>query len=116
MATEKRVKRINELLKRQIGQTILEEVDFPNNILVTVSGVETSQDVTHCKVSIAVFPATETKTGLAILQKLIYPIQKLVNRSLRMRPVPQIRFVEEKDITSVQRVEAILENIKIEDK
>jgi len=115
MATEQRVKRINELLKRQIGQTILEEVDFPKNILVTVSGVETSQDVTHCKVSIAVFPASETKNALAILQKFIYPIQKLVNKSLRMRPVPQIRFVEEKDMAPAQRVEAILENIKIEE-
>ena len=115
MATEKRVKRINELLKRQIGQTILEEVDFPNNVLVTVSGVETSQDVTHCKVFISVFPTAETKNALAILQKLIYPIQKLVNRSLRMRPVPQIRFVEEKDIAPGQRVEAILESIKIEE-
>jgi len=115
MATEQRIKRINELLKRQIGRIILEEIDFPNNVLVTVSRVETSQDVTHCKVSISVFPETEIKSVLIILQKLIYHIQQLVNKSLRMRPVPQIRFVEEKEIPKIQRIETLLEKVRIEE-
>lgn len=114
MASEARLKRINELLKRQVGQIILEEVDFPNNVLVTVSGVETSQDATHCKVFISVFPETETKNVLVILGKVIYFIQQLLNKNLRMRPVPQIRFVEEKDIPVEQKIENLLEKIKME--
>jgi len=112
MASEQRIKKINELLKRQIGQIILEEVDFPNNVLVTVSRVETSQDVTHCKVFISVFPETATKNVLAILGKVIYFIQQLLNKGLKMRPVPQIRFVEEIEIPQAQRIENILDKVK----
>jgi len=115
MATEQRIKRINELLKRQVGRTILEEVDFPNNVLVTVSGVETSQDVTHCKVFVSVFPEAEMRNVLTVLGKVIYFIQQALNKSLKMRPVPKIRFVEETEIPIAQRVENILEKIKIED-
>jgi len=115
MATEQRIKRINELLKRQAGRAILEEVDFPNNVLVTVSRVETSQDVTHCKVFISVFPEAEMKNVLAVLGKVIYFIQQALNKSLKMRPVPQIRFVEEIEIPKIQRIEMLLEKVKIKE-
>jgi len=113
MATEQRIRKINELLKRQVGRVILEEVDFPNNVLVTVSRVETSQDVTHCKVFISVFPEAEIKNVLSILGKVIYFIQQTINKDLKIRPVPQIRFVEEQEMAQAQRVENILDKVKI---
>lgn len=115
MASEARLKRINELIKRQVGQNILEEVDFPADILATVTRAETSIDVTHCKIFISAFPEKEIKNVLDILQKNIYHLQKLLNHQLNMRPVPQIRFVEEEDIPAEQRIENLLEKIKMED-
>lgn len=112
MASEARIKRINELVKRQVGQNILREVDFSNNVLATITRAETSMDVTHCKVFVSAFPEKEIKNVLRILQKNIYNLQKLLNRQLRMRPVPQIRFVEEKDLPAEQRIENLLEKIK----
>lgn len=112
MASEARVKRINELIKRQIGKNILEEVDFPNNVLATITRVETSADVTHCKVFVSAFPEKEIINVLRILKKNIYHLQKLLNHQLKMRPVPQIRFVEEQGIPAQIRIENILEKIK----
>lgn len=92
----------------------MEAIDFPSNVLVTVSRVESSQDVTHCKVFISVFPESEIKNTLAVLDKVIYFIQQSLNKSLKMRPVPQIRFVEEERVGDVQRVENILDKVKTE--
>jgi len=114
MASEARLIRINELIKRQVGKDILEEVDFPADVLTTVTRAQTSIDATHCKIFISAFPEKEIKNVLNILQKNIYRLQKLLNRQLNMRPVPQIRFVEELEIPMAQKIENLLEKIEME--
>ena len=115
MASESRLKRINELILRQTGKNVLEEIDFPNNVLATITRAKTTSDGTHCKVFVSAFPEKEIKNVLRILQNNIYHLQKMLNHQLKMRPVPQIRFVEEEEIPVQIRIENILEKIKIED-
>jgi ribosome-binding factor A len=108
----KRILKINELLKRQIGQLFLKEVEFPRNVLVTITRVETSFDLKVTMVSVSVMPSSESKRVQEILSHRIYDLQQKINRMLKMRPIPKIVFREEKEVSEAAKIEELLEKTK----
>ncbi|MBU3934539.1 30S ribosome-binding factor RbfA [Patescibacteria group bacterium] len=112
----KRIERINSLVEKELGQIILKEIEFPKDVLATLTRVKTSIDLANAKVYIAVLPPSQTEKVLGILNKMIYELQKILNKRLRMRPVPKIRFVEEEQNEEAAKIEGILEGLKNEEK
>lgn len=109
-----RIQRVNQLIKKELSEIILKEVDFPRNILVTITRVETSIDLNQTKVYVSCLPEKENKRVFQILNKLIYTLQQELNKRLNMRPVPRIIFVKDKDIKKIARIEELLEKSKKE--
>jgi ribosome-binding factor A len=116
MASEARIKKINELIMRELGQMILKELEFSEGTLVTLTSVDTSPDLTDSKIGISVFPVQGLKQALKILSSQAGYLQHLLNRKLSLYFVPRIRFVADKELGNAQKVEAILENLRIENK
>ncbi|MBI2052550.1 MAG: ribosome-binding factor A [Candidatus Sungbacteria bacterium] len=87
---EKRLNRINELIHRFIGDLLHKELAVDS--LVTVSKVETSPNGQESTISLTVFPFTKSAAAIKEIEKNIYEIQQKLNRGLRIRPVPKIRF------------------------
>lgn len=109
----KRIQRINQLFKKEISQILLKEVDFPKNTLVTVTRVETSVDLNQAKVFLSVMPESKLSNVFQILNRQIYHLQQILNKRLKMRPIPRIKFLEEKKTTEAGRIEEILEKLKV---
>ena len=107
-----RVFRVNQLIKKEISQILLKETDFPGNVLVTVTRVETSPNLIQAKVYLSVMPESYFRSVLETLKGSIYRFQQKLNKRLSMRPIPKIIFVEEKLTKEAGRVEEILEKIK----
>lgn len=112
----KRLQRVNQLIKKEISQLLLQEIEFPQDVLVTITRVETSADLRNCNVWISVFPEEKRKTILEILNKNIYILQQKLNKRLRMKPLPRIKFLEERKTREAGRIEEILEKLKREEK
>lgn len=108
----KRVNKINELLKRTIGEIILKDFDMPEGALITVTRVNTSSNLIKSRVFINVIPKEKEEKVVESLKKYVYHIQEEVNRRLKIRPVPKIFFVREKTVDKSTRIEEILEDIK----
>lgn len=106
-----RILRVNQLLKQEISQSLLREIDF-TNVLVTVTEVETSPDLRQAKVKISVMPTEKNEQVLKILEKNIYHLQQILNKKLTMKTVPKIRFVIDQTEVRTQRIEKILEKMK----
>ncbi len=87
---ERRLERINELIHRFVSDFLRREYDFDS--LVTVTSVATSGNGQECTIGVSVFPLEKAKPALQEIQKNIYKIQQALNRGLRIRPVPKIRF------------------------
>lgn len=87
----KRIQRINQLLKEEISQILLRELEF-NGAMVTITDVDASANLQQAKVKITVLPQSQEKNALRILNKNLYEIQQILNRKLNMRPVPRISF------------------------
>ncbi|MBZ9572898.1 30S ribosome-binding factor RbfA [Patescibacteria group bacterium] len=112
MTSSQRIKKVNEVIKKELGRIILKEIGFPRNILVTLTEVETTKDLRECKVFVSVVPEKETINVLKTLGKEIYDLQQILNQRLEMRPVPKIRFLEDKEFKEAQKVEKILDRIQ----
>ena len=112
----KRILKINQLIKRELSQILLQKIGFPRQILVTIIRVETSKDLSQSKAYISVIPKEQTLNVIKILTKQIYNIQQEINKCLRLRIIPKIKFIEEKKIDQVNRIEEILQEIKKADK
>jgi ribosome-binding factor A len=109
-----RILSLNELIKRQIGEIILRQIDFPPGIFMTITRVETSSNLIQAKVYISVIPEEKEGKIIKILNRQIFEIQKIINDRLKIRPVPKIIFTEEKKTKEAAKVEEILEQIKKE--
>lgn len=108
-----RIKRVNELIKQEVGQLLLREVDFGKS-LVTITDVETSSDLKYAKIEIVIYPEKETQKVFKILGKNIYDIQQGLNKRLgrNLKWVPKIRFEIDKGESNAQNFERILKGLK----
>ncbi|MFH1423661.1 MAG: 30S ribosome-binding factor RbfA [Candidatus Nealsonbacteria bacterium] len=107
-----RIQQVNQLIKKELGQIVLREFDFSKNSLVTVTRVETSRNLIHAKVYISVLPEIQSPQVLKTLNQRIYGVQQRLNKRLRMRPIPKINFVEEKETVQAGKIEQLLQEIK----
>jgi len=104
--------RVNQLIRKELSQIILREVEFPSDTLVTLTRVETSSNMIESKIYISCLPETQKEKVLSILKSVIWHLQQLLNKRLRMRPIPKIIFLEEKETFEAGRIEETLEKLK----
>lgn len=111
-----RILKVNQLFKKEIGRIMLEDVDFPDNVLVTITEVSTTPNLIESRVYISCLPENKTEEVFLVLSRNIYHIQKTLNKKLNMRPIPKIIFKKEKKIGQADKIESILEQLKKEGK
>lgn len=111
----KRIPRVNQLLKKELGELILKEIDFPKDVLVTITRVETVPNLKESRIFISVFPENKEQEIIAFLNKKIYFLQQKINRRLKMRPLPRLVFVLEEMTVEAGKIEELLEKLKKEE-
>jgi len=112
----RRIKEVNSLIKNELSQIILKELDFPKDILTTLTRVESSKDLNQVKIYISTIPSKRVNEVFEVLNKNIYKLQKILNKRLKMRPVPRIVFKKEEKTEEADKIEKILEQLKKEKK
>jgi len=103
-----RIEKVNSLLQHEIGKILLRDFAFSPEILVTLTRVDTSANLIETKAYISVFPEEKSEGIIRALNKSVYDIQYKINRTLKMRPIPKIRFVKETEIAKAAKIEELL--------
>lgn len=111
MVSSRRLEKLNILLQEEIAKILEEELEFPEGNLVTVTRVSISSDVYYGVVFISVLGENPQKC-LEKLAKNTRHIQQLLNRRLRIRPVPKIRFVVDGGEMKREAIEKSLAELK----
>lgn len=111
MASPRRIEKINNLLREEISKILMEETEIPEGNLVTITKVFTSNDAHYATVFMAILGKEPDKT-LENIEKNTYHIQQLLNRRLKMRPVPRIKFVVDKETVRREKIERSLAKLK----
>jgi ribosome-binding factor A len=108
-----RLLRVRELLKREIGEAIRQEIPIAQAGLVTVNDVDVSGDLRVATAFIGIFGSAEQqRTGLALLQQHRARIQGLVAKSVILKYTPQLRFVVDDSVARGNRVLAIIAELE----
>lgn len=111
MTSPRRIEKINNLLLEEISKILIEETEIPEGNLVTATKVITSRDSHYATIFISIL-GKDPKQSLENIEKSTYHIQQQLNRRLRMRPVPRIRFTVDKEERKRETVERVLAKLK----
>ena len=113
----RRIEQVNDLIRQELGAIIKRDIEIPVETLVTVTHVETSPDLHYADIYLSVMPEGDEEATLAVFEKVIGETQRTLNRRLRMRPVPRIKFVIDRDEKKRERIERLLsrERLKAEE-
>jgi ribosome-binding factor A len=106
-----RLEKVNSLLQKEISKIIAKDFNF-HGTLVTVTHVDATGNLIEAKAYISVLPDEKTDQVIKLLNKEVYGIQQKINKKLNMRPIPKIKFVEDKVIAEAANIEKLLESLK----
>ncbi len=106
-----RIRRISEILKRELGLLIGREITFPVP-LVTVSGVDITPDLRNAHVFItALCNAQERGEILGLLEKNRPHLQSEIARRVVLKQTPHLHFAFDTSIERGSRVIEILDEL-----
>ncbi|OGL41756.1 MAG: ribosome-binding factor A [Candidatus Schekmanbacteria bacterium RIFCSPHIGHO2_02_FULL_38_11] len=112
----KRVDRINELILEEISDILLKEIKDPRIGFVTITGVETSVDLSYAKVSVSIIGEQEKReSGIEGLKSASGYIRLLLKKRISVRRIPEIEFVYDSSIEYGDRINKILQKLKNEE-
>ena len=108
--SDHRIKKLNSLLREEVGKVFQKELEFEKGVLVTILKAEVSPDVAHAKISLSILPDTYEKEVMKYLEENIFEIQQSINKKLVLRKVPKIRFVIDPSIKKTARIEELAQD------
>ncbi len=110
-------KRIEETLRRELSSIILYELKDPRTGPVSVTGVDLSEDYRSAEVRLIVRGEPAQKAAsLEGLEHARGYIQSLIGKRLDLRFTPVLKFVEDKELQRIMRVERLIEQARAEDR
>lgn len=106
----RRIERVNELILREIGSVVAKEIETAGPLL-TFTRVQTSSDLHYTDIYFTSFPTDALEEMYSKLEKKVFSIQQSLNKRLRMRPVPKIRFHIDKTEREAAKIDEIIKEL-----
>jgi ribosome-binding factor A len=115
--SSRRAKRVGELMKEEISDLIQRGLKNPHIGMVTITGVELTNDLGYAKIFISVYGENEKKSpSLNGLRKATGFIRKELSRRIRLRHFPELRFLWDSSIERGEKMSQLLERLECERK
>ncbi len=117
MATNRRVERVAELIKREVSQMLLNGIkdDRVGTGMVSVTDVNVSGDLQHAKIYVSIYGTKEAKAEtMAGLKSATGYVRSELGSRVRLRRTPEVIFVEDDSIERGTNVISLLNRIRNE--
>ncbi|MDH5434264.1 MAG: 30S ribosome-binding factor RbfA [Gammaproteobacteria bacterium] len=119
MAREfKRTDRVSEQLRRELAQIIQREIKDPRLGMVTVSAVDITRDLYHATAYVTFLGLDDEKAlndALDILNQAAGYIRSLLGKRIKMRLVPNLKFVYDASIVRGSEMTALIKQARDKD-
>jgi ribosome-binding factor A len=108
--------RIAAQFQRELAELIRTDIKDPRLGMVTVSDVEATRDLSLVKIYVSFLGAAETpRHCVKILAEFAPLLRHALARRVRMRVLPELRFVHDESIERGMRMEKLLSDLHIGD-
>ncbi|MEH2057477.1 MAG: 30S ribosome-binding factor RbfA [Nostoc sp.] len=117
MATNRRVSRVAELIKREVSQMLLNGIkdDRVGTGMVSVTDVDVSGDLQHAKIYVSIYGTDEAKVEtMAGLKSATGYVRSELGARVRLRRTPEVIFLEDRSIERGNKVLALLNQLNNE--
>jgi ribosome-binding factor A len=117
MATNRRVSRVAELIKREISQMLLNGIkdDRVGTGMVSVTDVDVSGDLQHAKIFVSIYGTEEAKAEtMAGLKSATGYVRSELGSRVRLRRTPEVQFLEDHSIERGTKVLNLLNQLEQE--
>ncbi len=109
----KRADKVSAAIKREIGAMLIQEVKDPGIHFVTVTGVETADDLRHVKIFVSILGDKKTRQeSMAGLERAKGFLRGELGRRLQLRYTPEIQFRLDESLDHAMKIKGILNQIK----
>lgn len=107
-----RIRKVNELIRKEVGTFFLTSHFFAPNVFVTVTKVDTSPDLYYSTVFISVIPKNRQGSVLQAATRGVRRVQNHLNDRLVMKYVPQVRFKIDPSEEKIGHIEELIDHQK----
>ena len=114
MATDRRVARVAELIKREVSQMLLSGIkdDRVQTGMVSITDVEVSGDLQHAKIFVSIYGTDEARSEtMAGLQSATGFVRRELGQRVRLRRTPEVLFLEDRSIERGTRVLSLINQL-----
>ncbi|QLB12982.1 ribosome-binding factor A [Bisgaardia hudsonensis] len=115
----KRSDRVAQELQKEVAIILQREVKDPRIGMVTVSDVEVSRDLSYAKIFVTFLfddDQTAIENGIKGLEKASPYIRTLLAKAMRLRIVPELRFIYDYSLVEGMRMSNLVTDIVRKDK
>lgn len=110
-----RMRRIDELLQRELGTLCERKVVSELNCLLTITGVKTSPDLRHAQVFFSVFGKdADWQSVRKCLDKHRVELQSAVGRDVHLKYTPVLHFRPDHTLEQAGQVMSIIDQLGID--
>jgi ribosome-binding factor A len=115
MATDRRISRVAELIKREVSQMLLNGIkdDRVGAGMVSVTDVNVSGDLQHAKIYVSIYGTDEAKLEtMAGLKSATGYVRSELGARVRLRRTPEVSFIEDDSIERGNKVLSLLNQLE----
>lgn len=119
MATDRRIARVAELIKREVSQLLFSGIkdDRVGAGMVSVTDVDLAGDLQHAKIFVSIYGSDEARAEtMAGLKSATSYVRSELGRRIRLRRTPEITFLEDRSIERGTQVLSLINRLSQERK
>lgn len=88
-----RIRKVNSVIQHEVTELITREVDFKPGVFVTITRVDTTEDLTAARISVGVFPTEQQDYCMKTLAHEHHTLQRQLHKKLHLKVLPKIEFI-----------------------
>ena len=108
----KRAHKLGQLIQKELGRMLQEELKDPRIGFVTITEVRPTPDLRHAKVFVSVYDDADARlASIEALRSAAGFIKRELGRVLRTRFIPELDFVLDEGLDRAQRLDDVMSAI-----
>lgn len=108
-----RQEKLNSIFSTLLPQLIAEEIEFPANLLVTISRVDVAPNLRSAKVWVSCWPFEKSALAIETLQAKHQFLIEHLNRKIKLRKIPLLLFRIDDSEELAEKIEKTVDTLKL---
>lgn len=111
MAKNVKIERLNHAFQEEISMILMTEIKDEDIKFVTITDVDTTNDLSYAKVYFTVLDDTKRELTLEALNNAASFIRGELSKRVEVRHTPELKFIYDTSIDYGKHIEEIIEDI-----